>query len=333
MNKVLEFLEVARKAYYEGNPIISDEQYDALEERYGEAEKPGYALDKGVPHLFPMYSLKKYYEGEDELPDWGNTSVSITYKLDGAACSLVYINGEFASAITRGNGEKGLEFTHLLTPANLAKLGIPRKLHSGFREKVYQISGEIVAPKVIPNARNYAAGAISLKCPTEFHSRDLHFVAYDCYPRIEVNHISAMHILRKAGLTEGFSTVCDGADLEKFPTDGLVYRIDKYQRFASLGYTSKHPRGAFALKQRTEGIRTQLLDVIWQTGKSGKVTPVAILEPIEIDGAIVSRATLNNVGFIESLGVEIGDYVQVERSGGIIPRIICKADDQQKNNP
>ena len=93
-----------------------------------------------------------------------------------------------------------------------------------------------------------------------------------------------------------------------------------------MGYTSKHPRGAYALKERTAGIKTKILDVIWQTGKSGKVTPVAILEPIEIDGATVSRATLNNFGFIEALGVQIGDSVMVERAGGIIPRIIKKAE-------
>ena len=93
-----------------------------------------------------------------------------------------------------------------------------------------------------------------------------------------------------------------------------------------MGFTSKHPRGAFAVKERSEGVKTTILDVIWDTGKTGKVTPVAILEPINIDGARVARATLNNPGFIEALGVGIGDSVMVERAGGIIPRIIGKAE-------
>lgn len=337
MSEVLKFLEEARKSYYEGNPIISDEQYDALEERYGEASKPGYALDKGIPHLAPMYSLRKIYEGEDSFPEWitdpilNRTTISRTVKLDGSACSLIYIKGELSAAITRGDGEKGLEFTHLLTKFNAKQMGIPTKI-AALMDGVYQISGEIVAPKTIPNARNYASGALSLKSPAEFSERELYFVAYECYPYINPTYTSAMKRLAKE---MNFDTVVTSGEefLNFFPTDGEVIRVDKYNRYTSLGFTSKYPRGAIALKTRTEGIKTQLLDVIWQTGKSGKVTPVAILEPIDIDGAIVSRATLNNVGFIQALDIEIGDYVQVERSGGIIPRIICKADDQEKNNP
>lgn len=316
MNKVLEFLELARRRYYEGTPIISDEQYDALEERYGEALKPGYALDRGVPHLFPMYSLKKYYEGEGEPPHFERTVV--TGKLDGAACALIYINGEFSSAITRGDGEKGLEFTHLISPEKADMMGIPWFVD--FEEDVVQVTGEIVAPSFIPNARNYAAGAVSLKSAEEFQKRNLTFVAYDCLPAQMEQYAEAMEALEAWEFNTVYTTDCT-----KFPTDGLVFRAGSYKQYFDLGFTSKHPRGAYALKTRTEGVKTQLLDVVWQTGKSGKVTPVAILNPVDIDGATVSRATLNNVGFIESLDLEIGDYVMVERSGGIIPRIICKA--------
>lgn len=316
MNKVLEFLELARRRYYEGTPIISDEQYDALEERYGEALKPGYALDRGVPHLFPMYSLKKYYEGEGEPPHFGRTVV--TGKLDGAACALIYINGEFSSAITRGDGEKGLEFTHLISPEKADMMGIPWFVD--FDEDVVQVTGEIVAPSFISNARNYAAGAVSLKSIDEFQKRNLTFVVYDCLPAQMEQYADAMEAMESWGFNTVYTTDCT-----KFPTDGLVFRAGSYEQYFELGFTSKHPRGAYALKTRTEGVKTQLLDVVWQTGKSGKVTPVAILNPVDIDGATVSRATLNNVGFIESLDLEIGDYVMVERSGGIIPRIICKA--------
>ena len=317
-NKVLEFLEFARRRYYEGTPIISDEQYDALEERYGEALKPGYALDRGVPHLFPMYSLKKYYDGEDKLPLVNNYDVVTSTKLDGAACALVYIDGIFSAAITRGDGEKGLEFTHLISQDKGKAMSIPWLICSPY--KVVQITGEIVAPKTISNARNYAAGAVSLKSREEFLERELTFIAYDSYPAAAQTYREAMSNLNSLG----FKTVLHGS-LAEFPTDGWVIRVSDYLIYKELGFTSKYPRGAYALKQRTEGVKTQLLDVVWQTGKSGKVTPVAILDPIEIEGATVSRATLNNVGFIESLDLEIGDYVMVERSGGIIPRIICKA--------
>jgi DNA ligase (NAD+) len=101
-----------------------------------------------------------------------------------------------------------------------------------------------------------------------------------------------------------------------------VFRVDSHKEFENLGSTSHHPRGAYALKTREKGVTTTLLDVVWQTGKSGKVTPVAILEPIEIDDAKISRATLNNMAYIESLNLEIGCKVSVIRAGKIIPCII-----------
>ena len=111
-------------------------------------------------------------------------------------------------------------------------------------------------------------------------------------------------------------------DCSDYPTDGLVYRLQDSVEFERLGYTAKHPRGAFALKEQAEGVETTLIDVVWQLGKSGVVSPVAILDPIEIGGATVSRATLHNIEYIRDLNLEIGCRVSVIRSGEIIPRII-----------
>ena len=122
----------------------------------------------------------------------------------------------------------------------------------------------------------------------------------------------------------GFDTVLSN-DWTAYPDDGLVFRIDNYKDFTNLGYTSKHPRGAYALKQRNEGVITKLVDVKWNVGKSGVVAPVAILEPIEIDGATVSRATLHNMKYISDLNLEVGCLVEVIRSGEIIPRILSRA--------
>jgi DNA ligase (NAD+) len=122
----------------------------------------------------------------------------------------------------------------------------------------------------------------------------------------------------------GFDTVLSN-DWTAYPDDGIVFRVDNYKDFYSLGYTSKHPRGAYALKQRNEGVITKLVDVIWNVGKSGVVAPVAILEPVDIDGATVSRATLHNMRYIKDLNLEIGCLVEVIRSGEIIPRIISRA--------
>ena len=129
----------------------------------------------------------------------------------------------------------------------------------------------------------------------------------------------------------GFNTAMD-SEWDEFPTDGKVFRVNDNTEYLVLGFTSHHPRGAYALKTREEGIETTLLDVIWQTGKSGKVTPVAILDPIEIDDAVISRATLNNIAYIKSLNLEIGCRVKVIRAGKIIPRVIERVSyDIEKN--
>jgi DNA ligase (NAD+) len=119
----------------------------------------------------------------------------------------------------------------------------------------------------------------------------------------------------------GFDVITDG-EREQFPHDGRVFRINNTKEFESWGYTAHHPRGAYALKEQKEIQQTILKDVIWQVGKSGQVSPVALLEPVEIGGAIVQRATLHNIAYIEDLGLEIGCRVEVIRSGEIIPRIV-----------
>jgi DNA ligase (NAD+) len=118
-----------------------------------------------------------------------------------------------------------------------------------------------------------------------------------------------------------FSTVID-SDWKEYPHDGKVARVDDIWEFDRLGFTSHHPRGAFALKEKQEGVVTELKDVVWQIGKSGVVSPVAILEPVMIGEATVSRATLHNLRYIKELGLEIGCQVEVIRSGEIIPRVV-----------
>tara|TARA_Y100001937_G_C7043998_1_gene295979 strand:- start:338 stop:925 length:588 start_codon:yes stop_codon:yes gene_type:complete len=186
-------------------------------------------------------------------------------------------------------------------------------------EGVIQISGEVVAPKDIPNARNYAAGALSLKDSKEFKERDLYFVAHGVAPFLTDNYASDMKQIHDFG----FETSTIG-EYSKFPMDGSVFRVANNNKFEHYGYTSHHPRGAFALKVQEKGIPTTLLDVVWQVGKSGAVSPVAILEPIDIEGATVSRATLHNKSIIEALDLEIGCKVEVIRAGKIIPQVLRK---------
>jgi DNA ligase (NAD+) len=313
--RLKRFLELCKEQYYAGYPIISDDQYDNLEEICKEDLSVG--TNKGrVRHWNRMYSLQKVYE--DEFDSWPADYI-VTPKLDGAAIAIRYIRGKLDSLVTRGDGQYGEDITHLFDHESCINLAIPTYLKY---EITGQVTGEIVAPESIKNARNYAAGALNLDDIEEFHSRNLCFFAYDVEPNPFKTYEETLGKLRSIG----FFPVDFDEMTCTFPRDGLVFRINDNSEYQRLGFTSKHPRGAFALKKRSEGIKTKILDVIWQTGKTGKVTPVAILDPVEIEDATVSRATLNNPGFIEALGVRIGDSVMVERAGGIIPRIIKKAE-------
>jgi DNA ligase (NAD+) len=318
---IKQYLNLASQAYYAGTPIISDEQFDRLAETANYSPVGSQvAGDKGK-HYYPMYSLQKYYEDEGKPnPLAGMGDVSMSVKLDGAAISLLYVDGQLVQALTRGDGVEGQLITDkLLSSTSLVPHSIEHEIkYSG----VLQVTGEIVAPSHIPNARNYAAGALNLKDTSEFATRAITFFAYGVQPFIGQTYDSDMLMLKQFG----FNTVQE-TDLEKiYPTDGVVFRLNNNQQFTELGYTSKHPRGAYARKERAEHVETKLLDIEWQVGKSGKITPVAILEPVLIGDALVSRATLNNPGFIEALGLKIGDTVAIIRAGEIIPCVLHKVE-------
>ena len=315
MKNLETLLNQARFSYYNGKPIMSDAAYDRLEDQLGVANTVGHK-DKSAryPHAFPMYSLQKSYSAL-ENPNYGSEPVTVTPKLDGAAVSLQYIRGTLSIALTRGDGKHGLDITdnmRFLVPRHLLPFqGVP----------IIQITGEVVAPASIKNSRNYAAGALSLHDTEEFQNRDLTFIAYGVQPYPTDDFIDDMQYLNASG----FETIID-SDYPMFPQDGNVWRIINNAAFEKLGYTSHHPRGAFATKKKQEGVVTELIDVVWQVGKSGNVSPVAILEPIDIDGARVARATLHNIGIIEDLGLEIGCMVEVVRAGEIIPQVVRRVD-------
>lgn len=303
------FLEYASKCYYEGNPVISDAEYDALEHRYG-LEKVGYTITDGIEHFYPMYSLQKCFDLEKAPLNIEDCVISP--KLDGAAVSLLYVDGKFALGLTRGDGKIGRDASEKL------KLLVPQSIETN---GIVQITGEVVCPSSVENARNVAAGSLNLKSIEEFLTRPLTFVAYDMQQNSFDSYSETMTFLE----SQGFHTVLD-FDYEEYPTDGYVYRTYSNREFVGLGYTSHHPRGAFAYKVQKLGKITTLLDVVWQVGKSGVVSPVAVLEPVNIDDATVQKATLHNIEYIEGLGLEIGCKVEIIRSGDIIPRVVRRVD-------
>ena len=303
----------AKTAYYSGNPIMSDEIFDYLVNMATE-ESIGYksSYERRYKHMFPLFSLQKVVSGIDTAPDWGSDATICTAKLDGAAISILYGGGEFQKSLTRGDGIEGLDITH-----NIRHL-VPETIDY---EGVLQISGEVVAPKTIPNSRNYAAGALSLKDSTEFKTRDLYFIAHGVSPYPTENYVSDMRFVSNLGI----QTAID-SDYTQFPHDGSVFRVAENNRFDHYGYTSHLPRGAFALKQQEKGVVTTLQSVSWQVGKSGAVSPVAHFDPIDIEGATVSKATLHNKSIIEALDLKIGCKIEVIRAGKIIPQVLRRVD-------
>lgn len=297
--------------YYNGEPVISDEIYDYLEDTYGRGDVGHEGGD--VTHYRQMYSLDKVYVGDKlKLQEY---DLIHSPKLDGCAISLLYDKGILVQAATRGDGKRGINILE-----KVLKIGsIPYTID---RKGKHQITGEIVCPYGTDNARNFASGAMNIKDMDKFALRvgSLAFVAYNISDSDNVDYVEDMGEL----VRYGFTTVL-GYDLEDmYRTDGYVYRVSSNLDFAKLGYTSRHPRGAFALKDRADVAieEAELLRVEWQVGSSGKITPVAYFTEVVIDDAKITKATLHNVGFVEDLNLDIGDTIMVTRAGGVIPKII-----------
>lgn len=265
-----------------------------------------------------MYSLQKVFD-EEPSPLVYDDKVIESPKLDGAAISLIYEEGILVQGCTRGDGEEGEDITRNVYHIETIPKNIPK-------DGEYQITGEIVCSKEIENARNYAAGAIKTLDVNEFKEKKaihLVFVAYGLQPYPNYTYTEDMKLLE----SWGFITILDSDYCKAFfRTDGTVFRYDTNHHYTLAGFTAKHPKGAYARKLSSDVAveETVLLDVKWQVGRSGKVTPVAIFEEIIIDDARINKATLNNVGFIKEMDLEIGDTILVTRSGGIIPKVLGK---------
>ena len=312
--------QIAKQYYEQGTSPLTDTEWDAT---FEDNTTIGYKPDGEVYHLFKLLSLQKTFS-EMDLEMWRKQFDSLCVrspKLDGSAISLQYKNGKLIQAATRGNGITGIDITEK------AKFLVPEEICIA---KTIQIDGEVVVPKVFANARNYAAGSLNLKDIESFKERceDLCFIAYDLKCNKHTVNSNTWTHLMGALSREGFKTVMDGGLRKVYPTDGEVYRVNNLVEWTNQGNTAHHPRGSIAFKIQKEGVETTLLDVVWQVGKSGVVSPVAVLDPVEIDGANVSRATLHNIQYIHDLNLEIGCRVEVIRSGEIIPRVVRRLDEK-----
>jgi len=320
-----------QEAYYLGNPLITDEQYDALVS-HNEDSETSIGPTGDIDHLNPMYSLQKFYHCRgDTLPNhvgWVESN-----KLDGAALELVYEKVGvdlyvLNRIVTRGSVAAGMIVPHI----RHAHLKIPSSFELNSVHDFIQVNGEVAATKDVDNARNLASGKLQLSSDTEFAEEaaklGLMFFAYNVTGKgtvpLTATYTQDMVELDKFGFNTvlGVPELLSAKPMLKIAFDGRVLRMDDNAQFYKLGFTAKFPRGAFSIKEDKEFMVTTLLSIEWNTGRTGKVVPKAIIEPIEIDGAKVSKATLNNPKFIEAMGLYVGCKVKIIRSGEIIPCII-----------
>ncbi|MFV5696293.1 NAD-dependent DNA ligase LigA [Flavobacterium sp. LB3P122] len=313
-----------------------------------------------VPHEHRMYSLDNSYSKE-ELADWekriqkvlGEVPLEYTCELkyDGASISITYENGKLKRAVTRGDGFQGDDVTNNIKTIK----SIPLKLKGNF-PATFDVRGEIILPFAgfekmnqdlieigeLPysNPRNTASGSLKLQDSSEVAKRPLDCLLYflignnlpfkSQYEGLETARQWGFKAPKEAKLARNLEEVFEFIDYWDthrhtlpYETDGVVVKVNSFHYQDELGYTAKSPRWAIAYKFKSEQVSTKLNSISYQVGRTGAITPVANLAPVQLAGTIVKRASLHNADQIEKLDIRIEDTVFVEKGGEIIPKIIA----------
>ena len=362
--------------YVLDNPMISDFEFDeklrelqtleAANPEFYDPNSPTVRVGGEVTKVFPtvshefrMYSLDNSYNFED-LEEWYNRTKKILetdeiefvteLKYDGASISILYEQGKFVQAVTRGDGFQGDEIT-----SNVKTIkDIPLQLYGDFQEKFY-MRGEIYLTRkafdkinqereqegldIFMNPRNTASGSLKMQDSTEVSRRGLSAVLYQFVAQdvTEKTHWELLQKMSSVGFkVSQYSKLCKSLqevkdfinfwDKERqnlgFDIDGIVIKVNDLKQQQILGYTAKSPRWATAHKFKAEKVETQLLSIDYQVGRTGVITPVANLSPVLLAGTIVKRASLHNEDIIKKLDLHENDFVYVEKGGEIIPKIV-----------
>lgn len=375
VQELTTLLEKYNYEYYVLNQsTVSDQEFDRLMEELKKLEEEFPTLKKKnsptqrvggevqsefkkVPHKRLMLSLADIFN-EDEIRDWDKRIRSILHvdeveyvgelKIDGLGMSLIYENGEFQYAVTRGDGVMGEDVT-----ANVITIpSIPMHVKE---LRPFEVRGEVYMPKAsleatniqrrlageaeFANCRNAAAGSIRNLDPKVAASRKLDAYWYYLVNARELDihvHSDALNYLDELGFrTNKERRILRGADEliayveemgKKRPSlgydiDGIVFKVNNLNEYDTLGYTAKVPRWAIAYKFPPEEVTTKLLDIVISIGRTGRVTPNAILAPVRVAGSTVQRATLNNEDFIKEKGLMIGDIVALHKAADVIPEV------------
>lgn len=347
MMRELQDLEKAHPDYYDENsPTL----------RVGNDINQNF---KQIRHRYPMLSLGNTYS-EGEVADFYERvrktlnepfEIVCELKYDGTSISLTYANGALQYAVTRGDGEKGDDVTENVKTIR----SIPLQLRGNNYPAEFEIRGEILMPwtvfeqlnkereqqeeQLFANPRNAASGTLKSQNSSVVASRKLD--AYFYYLLGEElpaeDHFSNMQALRQWGFKVSDATKCCQTLEEVFQflnywdkernnlpvaTDGVVLKVNSLRQQKNLGYTAKSPRWAIAYKFQAQRSLTRLNSVTYQVGRTGAITPVANLDPVQLSGTVVKRASLHNADIIQKLDLYLGDMVYVEKGGEIIPKIV-----------
>ena len=359
MNEVKELEEEIlrhKELYYRGSPEISDEAYDDLERRLNEINPDSYVLKivgtqpksdlPKVQHSKKMLSLEKTYSYEDLIKWVNEKDVVSTIKLDGISCSLVYKNGLLSLGKTRGNGTLGENITSkCLWIPNLPKtISIKEEIEIRGEilctyEDFKKLGGEMenLGLDKPTSPRNISAGLIGRKDHISL-CKYLTFKAFDIMggslnlsfeeDKISLlekeNFLLAPFKFHKNGegikglLNETYTLIKDG----KFQLDGVVFTYNELSLHKKLGETAHHPRYKIAYKYKSDSKETRIEKIIWDISRNGIFTPVAIVEPVELSGAKITRVTLHNFGVVKENNLKKDDIIEITRSGEVIPKFL-----------
>ncbi len=330
-------------------------QYERLLAQYpelGRADHVGAApaRNERVEHSSNVLSLKKAYadaEVERFVSECGEERLfCVEPKIDGLSLVLRYREGLLVKAVTRGNGKSGVD----VTSAVLASGAVPAQLKSA--ADFLEVRGELFMSRaafdrlnvrrarqgepLLKSPRSTAVGTLRLLDFGEISRRNLEFRVFELLAgrAMPATHTEALARVRRSGLetvesraVQSAEVVSAIADLNRqrgsflFESDGIVIRLDDRAAYASLGATAHHPRGALARKYKEAPVETRLISVEWKRGETGRLTPVACFEPVELKGATIRRASLHSRAHLRALDLRLGDWVLVVRAGGSVPEI------------
>ena len=361
MKELINILNEASQAYYqEDRQIMSDHEYDKLYDELSELEKStgiiyggsptqrvGYTVISSlqkVKHESPILSLDKTKD-TDKLVDWlGDNEGILSWKLDGLTIVLTYNHGVLQRAVTRGNGEIGEDITHNARyfknlPGKInfeGELNLRGEGIITFTE-FNRINSALNDDEVYKNPRNLCSGTVRQLNSKIAADRNVMFYAFTLVyaegkefekKSDQMDFLSELgfdvvehYIVRSDDIKNKVGFFADKIENNDFASDGLVLTYNSIPYSRSLGMTAKFPKDSLAFKWSDELAETTLLEIVWNTSRTGRINPVAVFEPVDIEGSTVNRASVHNVSVMESLMLGKGDKIKVYKANMIIPQI------------